>query len=180
MSIRTAALKEVVQSTVDLIESAHCKLKSGTRHVEAAPLPLSSATLTLIPLMLTEIRFDRAARLHVFTHAHLTDFITAALAHAAKMPVDQLGRGEIHHEREFLILTSVCGKLASSPMRLVHAAEAADLLSLLTAVPADAFILTDLPLSAAEMEQMRELADARRLTVIHYSTQSVMPAYRFW
>jgi len=30
------------------------------------------------------------------------------------------------------------------------------------------------------MEQMRGLADTRRLTVIHYAMQSEMPAYRFW
>lgn len=180
MSIRSAPLREVVLGTIELIESVHIRLVSGPHHIEAAPLPLSTATLTLIPLMLTELRFGRAARLHVFTHAHLTDFITAVLAHAAKIPVHQLGRGEIRNGRVFPIMTALCGKLASSPMRLVHAAEAADLLALLTAVPADAFILTDVPLSTDELDQMRELADTRRLTVIHYAMQSVMPAYRFW
>lgn len=64
--------------------------------------------------------------------------------------------------------------LVNSRMRLVHAAEAADILTLLAEVPAEAFILTDVPLTASEMEQMRELADTRRLTVIHYASQSVM------
>lgn len=66
---------------------------------------LSSATLTLVPLMVKEIQFYRGANLQVFTHACLTSIVMAAMAHFAKMPLLELCQGNLLEERDFPRLT---------------------------------------------------------------------------
>ena len=176
MSTQPNHIKEAVHAAVVKIESAHLRWQSRLRPPQ--PLRIPSASAAMVPLLVAEIRAGRGPKLYVCTQAEAVDLALAMVAHHSRVPMEHLLEGDVR-ERDFPLITAACGRIAASQMTIIRVNRAKELQSHLASVPADMLTLSDVPVVDDEAQVIRGLAAARRLTLILFASNLVLPTRRY-
>ena len=176
MSTQPDHIKKAVHAAVARVESAHMRWQSRLRPPQ--PLRISSASAAMVPLLVAEIRAGRGPKLYACTQAEPVDLALAMVAHHSRVPLEHLLEGDVR-ECDFPVIVAACGRIAASQMKIIRANRAKELQCHLASVPADMLTLSDVPVADHEAQGIRGLAAARRLTLILFASDLVLPTRRY-